>query len=112
MMDITTYVNKGILFLNLNGIFDLNACSKFEKEIDYLLYKQGVSFFTFNFENVCLASDEILLKIQNKLVEIFLRCGQVVMCGLNKLYQEKLGREKTRLYYVNDEREVFNIINI
>lgn len=111
-MDITTYVNKGILFLNINGVFDINTCYKFEKEIDYLLYKQGVSFFTINFKNVSLTGDEILSKIQNKLIEIFLRCGQVVMCGLNKLYQEKIGTEKPMFHYVNDEREVFDLITL
>ncbi len=111
-MDITTYVNKGILFLNINGVFDRNTYYKFEKEIDYLLYKQGVSFFTINFKNASLTGDEMLSKIQNKLIEIFLRCGQVVMCGLNKLYQEKIGTEKAMLHYVNDEREVFDLITL
>lgn len=111
-MDITTYVNRGILILNFNGIFDDKTYSKFSEEIDYLLYKQGMSFYAFNFREVDKIDENILSKIQSKLIEIFLNCGQVVMCGLNKLYQEKIGKEKTRLYYVNEEKEIYNLINI
>ncbi len=111
-MDITTYVNKGILFLNFNGVFDNDTFNRFNEEIDYLLYNQGVSFYSFNFSNVKTISEELVFKIQNKLVEIFLNCGQVVMCGLSRFYQEKIGKERMHLYYVNDEREAFNIINL
>ena len=51
-MDITTYVKKGILILNFSGVFDNNSYSKFNEEIDYLLYNQGMSFYAFNFKNV------------------------------------------------------------
>ena len=107
-MDITTYVKKGILILNFSGVFDNNSYSKFNEEIDYLLYNQGMSFYAFNFKNVDKIEEDTLTKIQSKLIEIFLNCGQVIMCGLNKLYQEKIGKEKTRLYYVSDEREIYN----
>ena len=50
-MDITTYVKKGILILNFSGVFDNNSYSKFNEEIDYLLYNQGMSFYAFNFKN-------------------------------------------------------------
>ena len=111
-MDITTYVKKGILILNFSGVFDNNSYSKFNEEIDYLLYNQGMSFYAFNFKNVDKIEEDTLTKIQSKLIEIFLNCGQVIMCGLNKLYQEKIGKEKTRLYYVSDEREIYNLITI
>lgn len=111
-MNIITEVSRGIIFIRFNGIFDDNTFNKFNEEIDYLLYKQGVSFYTFNFSHVRNISENLVFKIQNKLIEIFLNCGQVVMCGLNKLDQDKIGRRKNHLYYVSDEREAFQLINL
>lgn len=111
-MAITTYVNKGILFLTLDGSFDNNTFDKFSEEIDYLLYNQGMSFYAFNFKNVKTIEENLISKLQNKLIEIFLNCGKVVMYGLNQIYQEKIGKERKRLFYVNDEREIFNIIKL
>lgn len=110
-MDIITEVNRGIIFLRLNGVLDNNTLTKFNEEVDYLLYKQGVSFYTFDFSEVKI-NEESVFQIQNKLIEIFLNCGKVVMCGVNKLYQEKIGSGKNQLYYVNDQRDAFKLLSL
>ncbi len=110
-MNIFTEVNKGIIFLTFDGVFDNNSFNKFDKEINYLLYNQGISYYSFNFNNVGL-NDDVVPNIQNKLVEIFLNCGKVAMCGLNKKYQNKIGRGKDNLYYVKDEREVSKYLSL
>lgn len=107
-----TEVSRGIFFLRFDGVFDTNSFNQFNEEIDYLLYHQGVSFYTFNFSHVKRIEEGLLSKIQSKLIEIFLNCGQVVMCGVNHLYQEKIGHGREQLYYVNDEREAFQLINL
>lgn len=111
-MDIVTEVSRGIIFIRFHGIFDDHTFNQFNEEIDYLLYKQGVSFYTFDFSDVKSLSEGLVPKIQNKLIEIFLSCGQVVMCGLNSWDQDKIGRRKNHLYYVNDEREAFQLIHL
>ena len=111
-MNIITEVSRGIFFLRFDGVFDYRSFDQFNREIDYLLYNQGVSFYTFDFSQVKNIDESLFSKIQSKLIEIFLNCGQVIMCGLNKLYQEKIGRGREQLYYVNDEREAFGLINL
>ncbi len=105
-MQICTNFNKGILFVRLYGNLDID---KFNREIDYLLYKQGINYFTIDFCDVNIP-DSVIGKIQSKLVEIFLNCGKVVMCGLNKFYQNRIGFSRNGLYYVNSEVEAFKYL--
>ena len=49
--------------------------------------------------------------LQNKLVEIFLNCGKVVMCGLNECNKNLIGVHD-RLYFVNNERDAFEYLYI
>ena len=109
-MNIITEVNHGIIFVEIDGVFNNDTYNKFEKEIDYLLYKQEINYYAFNFINVNNIDEGIFSKIQNKLIEIFLSCGKVVMYGLSKTYQRKIGRGRDRLYYVNDLKDVFRYL--
>ena len=110
-MDIKTVVKNGITFIKLDGVFDNKAFKKFNDEIDYLLYNQGISLYAISF-NVAKIDDSLISKIQNKLVEIFLSCGEVVMCGLNKIYQKKIGSRENKLYYVDNIAAAFKLLNI
>ena len=111
-MSITTEVNRGILFLKFDGVFDNTAFNVFNEEIDYLLYKQGVCYYTFDFSSVLRIEEGLLSKLQSKLIEIFLNWGRVVMYGLNNFYQERIGSGKNRLYYVDNRRDAFNLLNL
>ena len=82
MLQINKEVERGILFIRLEGGLTTKTFNTLGNEINYLLYNQGISNFVFDFSNVSKFEDSIFLKIQNKLVEIFLNCGKVVMCGM------------------------------
>lgn len=109
-MNIITEVNHGIIFVEIDGIFNNDTYNKFEKEIDYLLYKMEINYYAFNFINVNDIDDSIFFKIQNKLIEIFLSCGKVVMYGLSKKYQRKIKMGKDRLYYVNSLNDAYRYL--
>lgn len=111
-MKIDTEVVRGILFLRFDGIFDNNSLNKFNEEVDYLLYNQGISYYTFDFFNVSTIDEDIFDKIHSKLVEIILSCGRVVMYGLNKKYQKLIGKQKNELVYTNNEKEVFEVLSL
>ena len=49
--------------------------------------------------------------IQNKIIEIFLSCGKVAICGLNELNKKIFGNFD-RLFYVNNERDAFEYLYI
>lgn len=111
MLEIDIEVIKGIIFIHLEGNLNEWTIKDFEEEINYLLYKQGMHFFVFNFRDLNKIEGEGISWLQNKLVEIFLSCGNVVMCGLNDLCKRQIGmREK--LYYVNNEIDAMKVLNI
>lgn len=108
MLEISMAVERGIPFLNLEGILNTKTFSKLGNEINYLLYKQGFQYFVLDFSHINDLEDEIYTKIQSKLVEIFLSCGRVVLCGVD--HKEKIGYTKDKLHYVNQKQEAFQYL--
>ncbi len=112
MLDITSQVNKGIMFIRLEGDLTKNNFYKVSEEINYLLYKQGILAYVFNLKEVEKVEFELIESIENKLTEIFLRCGSVAFCGISKKLEAKIGKRKSNLFYIKEEYEVFNYIKI
>lgn len=112
MLDISTTVTKGVLFIRLEGDLDNKTFINLSKEINYLLYSQGIHYFVFNFEEIEKLDNSIFNKLQNKLTEIFLSCGKVVLCGLNDLHLKKTAKASDRLFYVKEEQEAFKYFSI
>lgn len=112
MLEINKEVERGILFIRLEGGLTTKTFNTLGNEINYLLYNQGISNFVFDFSNVSKFEDSIFSKIQNKLVEIFLNCGKVVMCGMNDVTKKKIGFTKDQLFYVNHKIEAFNYLRM
>lgn len=111
MLSINVDVIKGIMFINLEGELSRRTIDRFEAEINYLIYKQGMHLFVFDFNNLDSIEYGIIESIQNKLVEIFLNCGKVVMCGLDD-YNQRLIGVHDRLFFVNNERDAFEYLYI
>lgn len=112
MLEMTTEVSKGIMFIRLEGELNNNTVNKFYNELNYLLYKQGIHYFVFNFKELKNMDQNIFSIFQNILTEIFLSCGKVVMCGMKELQMKKLGKTKDKLFYVNEEIEAFKYLKV
>ena len=112
MLEIEKEVERGILFIRLEGILTNKTFTTFGEEINYLLYNQGISNFVFDFTNISKVEDNIISKIQSKLVEIFLNCGKVVMCGMSELFRQKVGFTKDQLFYVSHDIEAFEYLRM
>lgn len=110
MLRITTNVNKGILFIRLEGQLDKSNYKSLENEINYLLYKQGMHYFVINFDEINIEDKNLLLKIQSKLIEIFLSCGKVALCGLTDERKKQIGKTKDNLYYIKNEIDAFKYL--
>lgn len=108
MLEINMEVDRGIPFINLEGILNNKTFNDLVKEINYLLYNQGFQYFVLDFSNISNFEECIYLKIQSKLVEIFLSCGRVVLCGVSN--KQKIGYTKDKLYYVNQKQEAFKYL--
>ena len=111
MLNIDIDVVRGIMFVNLEGELNKKTVSLFEDEINYLVYKQGMHLFVFNFNNLDNIEYGMVEYIQNKIIEIFLNCGKVVICGLNEINKRLIG-SFDRLFFVNNERDAFEYLYI
>lgn len=112
MLDMTSQISRGITFIRLEGELTTNNFYKVAEEINYLLYKQGMIAYVFNLKKVKRVDKNILGSMQNKLTEIFLKCGSVAFCGISEKLKKSLGERKDQLFYVIEEKEVFQYINI
>ena len=112
MLEIEENVERGILFINLKGNLSTKTFTTLGEEINYLLYNQGISNFVIDFTNVSKYDENIFYSIQTKLVEIFLSCGKVVMCGMKELYRKQIGYTKDKLFYVNYGKEAFEYLRM
>ncbi len=110
MLEMDVGVVKGFTVIKLDGDLTNKTFKKLDEEIDYLLYKQGMHFFIFDFNHVQKTDENIFKDFQRKLVEIFLSCGKVVLCGLSDVFKEI--RDSSRLFYVKDEFEALNCFSI
>lgn len=110
MFHLNTIVSKGIVFIRLKGVLNEDNFSNFSEEINYLLYKQGIHYFVINFKEIGYLSQPVFLKLQNKLIEIFLSCGKVALCGLNEEIIKKIDKTKDRLFYITKEREAYKYL--
>ena len=111
MFVIEKEVHKGIMFIRLIGKLNRYTIERLSEEINYLLYDHGFNSFVFDFYNIEEYEQNILLKFQNKLVEIFLSCGRIVLCGLKDQLRKSIGKYQ-ELFFVSNEIEAFRYFNI
>ena len=112
MFKIITTVNKGILFITLQGTLNKNNFNKLSKEINYLLYNQGMNYFVLNFDDLNITNNNILAEIQNKIIEICLTSGKVALCGLKKEEKKQINCKNDNLKFITNELEAFNYLHI
>lgn len=110
MLEVDIEVLKGMLFVRLNGILNKETITDFEREINYLLYKQGMHYFVFDFSNIEKIEFNFDGWLENKLIEIFLSGGKVKLYGLDNKYDQKIKQDK--FFYVREEKEIFNYLTI
>ena len=110
MLEMDVGVVKGFTVIRLDGDLTNKTFKRLNEEIDYLLYKQGMHFFIFDFNRVKNTDAVTYGYFQKKLIEIFLSCGKVVLCGIKDVFRNI--KDSSRLFYVNDCFEALNCFNI
>lgn len=106
MLDVDIEIIRGITFIRLEGDLNNKTFVYLEEELNNLLYNLEMHFYVINFVDIFDIENSVFSRIQNKLYEIFLSCGKVVMCGINSIFKDK------RLIYVNNELEAFKYFDI
>ncbi len=109
MLNISTNVIRGITFIKLEGDLNKKTLSSLESNINYLLYKQSMHYFVIDFNNVNYLDTNIFKLMQNKLTEIFLSCGKVVLCGLNLSLKKYCCRDNMIFSNQFDALNCFNL---
>ena len=112
MLHVAKEINKGIIFIRLEGDLNKNNFYKLTETINYLLYDQGVIAYVLNLENINILDHYLISILQNKLTEIFLSFGSVALCGVSKNLQKKIGKRASELFYITEEKEVFQYISM
>lgn len=111
MLDIEFNVINGAIIIQLNGNLNNNTISNLETKLDYLIYKQEMHYFIFDFNYVEEVDLRIINNIYNKLIEIFLTCGKAVFLGVNNLLKKALGKGD-RIIYVNKLNDAYKYFSI
>ena len=107
-----TKVNDGIIFISIEEEINDDTIDSLEEEIDFMLYKQGMKYYAFNFNYLDNFNCSFLNKFQNKLTEIFLTCGSVIIYGLKRINKGIFGKREYNLYYLDSEEDINKIINL
>ena len=110
MLEMDVGVVKGFTVIRLDGDLTNKTFKRLNEEIDYLLYKQGMHFFIFDFNRVKNTDAVTYGYFQKELIEIFLSCGKVILCGIKDVFRNI--KDSSRLFYVNDCFEALNCFNI
>lgn len=106
-----TQVINGILYMGFEEVINDQAILELSREIDYMLYRQGINYYAIDFNNLNIESSKFINLFQNKLVEIFLRCGSVVLCGMNNIMRKVKGN-RNNLFYVNNKADIFKVLSL
>ena len=110
MLEIDTEVSKGIMFLHLNGKLNHDNFPLFGNTINHFLYTKGMHYFVIDFSNINSFEENVFIQIQNKIIEISLNHGHIVVCGMDDRKKDELGFMKENLYYVSEEREAYKYL--
>ena len=79
------FVNRGVIFMKIDGEINDITIEQFDNTINYLLYNIGIKYFVMDFIAVKM-NKGIIPIINNKLLEIYTSCEKVVIRGIdNKL---------------------------
>lgn len=106
-----TQVINGILYMGFEEVINDQSILELSREIDYMLYRQGINYYAIDFNNLNIESSKFINLFQNKLVEIFLRCGSVVLCGMNNIMRKVIGN-RNNLFYVNNKADIFKVLSL
>ncbi len=107
-----TNINKGILFISIENFISEKTIENLNEEVEFMLNDQGMSYYAFNFNHLNYFSNAFLNSFKNLLTEIFLKCGRVVIYGIDKINKNIFGTRNYDMYYVDNEEEIYNILSL
>ena len=111
MLEIDTNIIKGMVVIKLKGVLNRKTIYEFDREINYLFYKQGFNYYVLDFNNIERIEFDIFNWLENKLMEIFLSCGKIILYGLDDKYEGRKCKFD-KFSSIRRESQNFNFITI
>jgi len=111
MLDVDMEFRQGILFVRLKGLLNGDTAKKFEKELQELIYNNGIKYLLLNLKKLDYIDTYGLKSIFRSYKFIIENQGKMIICGINKLFdydKNIIGN----LYQVSDEESVYEVVNI
>lgn len=111
MLDIKMNFQKGILFVRLKGILNGDTCSILDKNLTSLITNNGVKYVLLNLDELNYIDKYGTNVVIKNYLNISENNGKLIIVGINKLfcYNDNI---LDNLYQINDEKKVFNLVNI
>ena len=115
MLDINFEFRKGVLFIRLGGILDMNTVHKLKTAVTEMIRDNGIRNVVFNLSNL----KSIDMKGINNLLYNYELCrnnkGRTLICGIdNPMVRHRINNTRLLKYMVETSNELsaLNIINL
>jgi len=113
MLDINLEFYKGMLFVRLSGVLNINTCTKLSKCLDNMINGKGLRYFVINLEELDYVDDKGLQAIIDRYFDIVMHDGRLVVCGYNnRLNSVKINNIFKQIEHTNTELNALKLINI
>ena len=67
MLEIDVDIIRGRVFVNLKGELNGDNINQFEREVNYLLYKQGMYYYILDFNDVKMIDNRVIDRLKRKI---------------------------------------------
>lgn len=108
MLDIDMRFKQGILIVRLKGILDKYTSNKLKKDLE-IIKINGIKYVLLNLKGLTKIDKHGLETINNSYKDITNNKGKLMLCGINKAYNNTL---TDNLYEVSEEVSAYDIVNI
>jgi len=114
MLDINLEFARGMLFIRLSGILDINTSMKLSNLLDDMINEKGLKYFVVNLHELSYIDEKGLQAIIDRYFDIALHNGKLVVCGYKDNFNSsiKIKNIFNKIEHTNNELSALKLINI
>lgn len=114
MLEINLEFIRGMLFVRLDGVLDINTYTELSDCLDTMIHEKGLKYFVVNLENLTYIDENGLQAIVNRYFDVALHDGKLVICGYNDQFKKNLeiGNIFKQIETTPNELGALKLINI
>jgi len=114
MLEIDLEFVRGMLFVRLDGVLDINTYTKLSDCLDKMIHEKGLKYFVVNLESLDYIDENGLQAIINRYFDVVLHDGKLVICGYDDRFKQNFEVESIfkQIVRTNNELGALKLINI